>query len=62
MNDSDRKKEHTDNEILRRNFTQNSIKTILSISLLEHLCVTDLLAAKDKYTAKKWLHAVHMPV
>jgi|TARA_B110000196_G_C21130822_1_gene658362 hypothetical protein len=63
MNDSDitshRKNEHKENEILRRNFTKNSVKTILSISLLEHLCATDLLAAKDKYTAKKWLHAVH---
>ncbi len=53
------KKELSDNKILRRDFTSNSIKTILSISLLEHLCATDLLANKDKYTAKKWLHAVH---
>ncbi|HIG82624.1 MAG TPA: hypothetical protein EYG31_05020 [Porticoccaceae bacterium] len=63
MNDSDitshKKNEHKENEILRRNFTKNSVKTILSISLLEHLCATDLLAAKDKYTAKKWLHSVH---
>ncbi|HAA86930.1 MAG TPA: hypothetical protein DCE22_01650 [Verrucomicrobiales bacterium] len=53
------KKELSDDKILRRDFTSNSIKTILSISLLEHLCATDLLANKDKYTAKKWLHAVH---
>ena len=63
MNDYDmknlRKKEHLDNDMFRRNFTQNSIKTILSISLLEHLCSTNLLAAKDKYTAKKWLNSVH---
>ncbi len=52
-------KELSDDKILRRDFTSNSIKTILSISLLEHLCATDLLANKDKYTAKKWLHAVH---
>lgn len=52
-------KESSDDKILRRDFTSNSIKTILSISLLEHLCATDLLANKDKYTAKKWLHAVH---
>ena len=51
-------KELSDDKILRRDFTSNSIKTILSISLLEHLCATDLLANKDKYTAKKWLHAV----
>jgi hypothetical protein len=63
MNSSDTKsyneKEFHDTEMLRRNFTTNSVKTILSISLLEHLCATDLLANKDKYTAKKWLHAVH---
>ncbi|MCH2025907.1 MAG: hypothetical protein MK172_09215, partial [Verrucomicrobiales bacterium] len=53
------KKELSDDKILRRDFTSNSIKTILSISLLEHLCATDLLANKDKYTAEKWLHAVH---
>ena len=53
------KKELSDDKIPRRDFTSNSIKTILSISLLEHLCATDLLANKDKYTAKKWLHAVH---
>jgi len=63
MNNSDMKsysvKEFSDNEMLRRSFTTNSVKTILSISLLEHLCATDLLANKDKYTAKKWLNAVH---
>jgi hypothetical protein len=53
------KKELSDDKIPRRDFTSNSIKTILSVSLLEHLCATDLLANKDKYTAKKWLHAVH---
>ena len=52
-------KEFSDNEMLRRSFTTNSVKTILSISLLEHLCATDLLANKDIYTAKKWLNAVH---
>ena len=43
----------------RRDFTKHSIQTLLTISLLDHLCSANLLAADAKLTAKKWLNEVN---
>ena len=43
----------------RRDFTKRSIQALLTISLLDHLCSADLLAAGAKMTAKKWLNEVN---
>ena len=43
----------------RRDFTKRSIQAILTISLLDHLCSANLLAAGAKMTAKKWLNEVN---
>ena len=45
--------------LLRRDFTKRSVQTFLSISLLEHLCQGNLLAADAKLTAVKWLAEVN---
>ena len=43
----------------RRDFTKRSIQALLTISLLDHLCSANLLAADAKLTAKKWLNEVN---
>ena len=43
----------------RRDFTKRSIQALLTISLLDHLCSSNLLAAEGKLTAKKWLNEVN---
>ena len=43
----------------RRDFTKRSVRAFLTISLLEHLCHGNLLAADAKLTAVKWLNAVN---
>ena len=43
----------------RRDFTKRSMQALLTISLLDHLCSTNLLAAGAKMTAKKWLNEVN---
>ena len=43
----------------RRDFTKHSIQALLTISLLDHLCSANLLAADAKLTAKKWLNEVN---
>ena len=37
----------------RRDFTKRSIQALLTISLLDHLCSTNLLSADAKLTAEK---------
>jgi len=43
----------------RRDFTKRSVQAFLTISLLEHLCSGNLLAADAKLTAMKWLNQVN---
>ncbi|SVC09132.1 uncharacterized protein METZ01_LOCUS261986, partial [marine metagenome] len=43
----------------RRDFTKRSMQALLTISLLDHLCSSNLLAADAKLTAKKWLNEVN---
>ena len=43
----------------RRDFTKRSMQALLTISLLDHLCSSNLLAAEAKLTAKKWLNEVN---
>ena len=43
----------------RRDFTKHSIQALLTISLLDHLCSANLLAANAKLTAKQWLNEVN---
>jgi len=43
----------------RRDFTKRSIQALLTISLLDHLCSANLLAANAKLTAKQWLNEVN---
>ena len=43
----------------RRDFTKRSVQALLTISLLDHLCTANLLAADAKLTAKKWLTEVN---
>ena len=43
----------------RRDFTKRSMQALLTISLLDHLCSANLLAADAKLTAKKWLNEVN---
>ena len=43
----------------RRDFTKCSVQALLTISLLDHLCTANLLAADAKLTAKKWLTKVN---
>jgi len=45
--------------ISRRDFTKRSLQALLTISLLDHLCSANLLAANAKLTAKKWLNEVN---
>jgi len=45
--------------ISRRDFTKRSLNALLTISLLDHLCSTNLLAADAKLTARKWLNEVN---
>ena len=45
--------------ISRRDFTKRSLQALLTISLLDHLCSSNLLAADAKLTAKKWLNEVN---
>jgi hypothetical protein len=45
--------------ISRRNFTKRSVQTVLTISLLDHLCHSNLLADEAKLTAVKWLNEVN---
>ena len=39
----------------RREFSRQSLKAILAVSLLDHLCAADLLAGDGKLTVAKWL-------
>ncbi|MFP6865508.1 MAG: hypothetical protein VCA35_06160 [Roseibacillus sp.] len=43
----------------RRDFAKRSVQTLLTISLLEHLCTGNLLAADAKVTAAKWLTQIN---
>ena len=43
----------------RRDFTKRSMQALLTISLLDHLCSSNLLAADARLTAKKWLNEVN---
>ena len=43
----------------RRDFTKRSMQALLTISLLDHLCSSNLLAAEAKLTGKKWLNEVN---
>lgn len=43
----------------RRDFAQRSLQSILAVSLLDHLCSADLLAASAKPTAVEWLKQVN---
>ena len=43
----------------RRDFTKRSMQALLTISLLDHLCSSNLLAAEARLTAKKWLNEVN---
>jgi len=45
--------------ISRRDFTKRSLQALLTISLLDHLCSTNLLAADARLKAKKWLDEVN---
>ncbi len=45
--------------VSRRDFTKRSVQAFLTISLLEHLCSGNLLAADAKLTAAKWLNQVN---
>ncbi len=45
--------------ISRRDFTKRSLQALLTISLLDHLCSTNLLGAEARLTAKKWLNEVN---
>ena len=47
------------NGISRRDFTKRSVQTLLTISLLEHLCQGNLLAGDAKLTAVQWLTEVN---
>jgi len=43
----------------RRDFTRRSVNTLLTISLLDHLCATNLLAAEARLSAEQWLNEVN---
>ena len=43
----------------RRDFTRRSVQAMLTISLLDHLCSTNLLAAGARLSAEKWLDEVN---
>ena len=43
----------------RRDFAKRSAQTLLSLSLLEHLCQGQLLAQEAKLTAVKWLNEIN---
>jgi hypothetical protein len=43
----------------RRDFAQRTVQTLLSVSLLQHLCSGNLLAADAKNTVAKWLNQVN---
>ena len=48
-----------DLSLSRRDFAKRSLQTILSLSLLEHLCKGELLAQEAKLTAVKWLNEIN---
>ena len=43
----------------RRDFGRRSIQTLLTVSLLEHLCSGNLLAKEARLTTEKWLSQVN---
>ena len=43
----------------RRDFTRRSVQALLTISLLDHLCSANLLAAGARLSAEKWLDEVN---
>lgn len=43
----------------RRDFNRRSVQTLLTISLLDHLCSSNLLAAEARLSAEKWLTEVN---
>ena len=43
----------------RRDFGRKSIQTLLTVSLLEHLCSGNLLAREARLTTEKWLNQVN---
>ncbi len=47
------------NDFSRRDFTKRSVQTILGVSLLEHLCSGNLLAADAHSKAARWLGDVN---
>jgi hypothetical protein len=46
-------------DLSRRDFTRRSVEAFLAISLIEHLCSSNLLAANFKPVAVKWLNEVN---
>lgn len=46
-------------DLSRRDFTRRSVETFLAISLIDHLCQGNLLAADFKPVAVKWLNEVN---
>lgn len=48
-----------DGDGTRREFAQRTVQSILSISLIEHLCNSRLLAADARPTAVQWLNEVN---
>jgi hypothetical protein len=46
-------------DLSRRDFTRRSVEAFLAVSLIEHLCRGNLLAAEFKPVAVKWLNEVN---